>query len=50
MLIVLRVPTEINFTTSNVKCYGVAGTDSFNLNCTTNLTRRTVNITNAVKY
>lgn len=41
------IPKEIAIVGSSLTCTGVHGVDSKNLTCITNLTERSINITNA---
>jgi len=48
--ILLTLPKQITFGKTPVKCFGIAGTDSENITCTTDARKKQVRITDAVRY
>lgn len=50
MMITIQLPKEINFSNQTTACIGISGTDSPQLNCTINKTKKLITITDAVKY
>ena len=50
MFIVLTLPKEIFFGSSNVNCYGLAGTDTENVTCSTDTRKKQITLTDAVTF
>ena len=50
MKIVLKLPVQLRFGSNEIKCFGETGTDSDVVNCVTDVTARTITITNAVTF
>lgn len=50
MKMVIMLPDEILFGSNNVKCYGVAGTDTPDLDCKVDTARKRVEIDDAFSY
>lgn len=50
MYILVKLPTQIRLGSNIIKCFGVQGTDTDVLACTTDVSTKTIKITNAVTY
>jgi hypothetical protein len=50
MKLIIQLPSEIDFGSSQIKCIGLIGTDAPDLNCTTDTVKKTITIDDAFDY
>jgi hypothetical protein len=50
MKLIILLPDEVLFGSNTIQCIGLVGTDSPDLNCTTDTVKKTITIDNAFTY